>query len=578
MNNYNPLKNINKKLTFTKLHLVLFSLTLVLISGLLSGFLLPSEARATESAAIYLSPSSGSFMVGNVFLVEVKTDTADAFMNAAEAVIYFPTEKLEVLSISKNDSVFSLWPQEPIFSNLTGEISFSGGLPHPGCRGIENLITIEFKTKEQGTGNILFNEAQVLASDGEGTNILSCLKSAKFLILESEQNTSIFSLSHPEQDEWYNNDEPDFQWDLGSEISGVSFILDKNSDTIPDTISEGKIQFKNYEKVSDGIWYFHLRLENRGIWGETVHYKIQVDKEPPHRFEIVVDNAGNPANPESNLYFETNDDTSGIDYYKLKIGDENFVDLMLAQINPFSLPYHSPGSYSVIARAVDKAGNNIEAAAIIDVDMIESPNITFCPQVYVSGEEFFYIEGQAIPGAEIIIFLKKDGKDIKKWQTASNNQGEWSFSTKELIESGVYSLSALAKDSNGAKSDLSETCDINVLLSGLSFGFFMISFRQLVLFWILILFFGIIISCYIVLRSRRVKRIFEKETKEAEDKLRQCFDNLRKEIEAKIELMDSKPGFNRKEKKVCKELKRDLKIAEDSISKEIKDIKKQLKI
>ena len=40
--------------------------------------------------------------------------------------------------------------------------------------------------------------------------------------------------------------------------------------------------------------------------------------------------------------------------------------------------------------------------------------------------------------------------------------------------------------------------------------------------------------------------------------------------------MDSKPGFNPKERKVCEELKIDLNIAEDSVSKEIEDIEEQL--
>ena len=135
-----------------------------------------------QGASLFLSPGSESFIVGDSFLVEVKVDTADIPINAAQATIYFPIERLEVLNIFKDDSIFTLWPEEPVFSNLSGEISFAGGLPHPGCRKIENLITIEFKAKKEGITNLTFDKAQVLADDGKGTNILVFLREAKYSI------------------------------------------------------------------------------------------------------------------------------------------------------------------------------------------------------------------------------------------------------------------------------------------------------------------------------------------------------------------------------------------------------------
>jgi len=41
-------------------------------------------------------------------------------------------------------------------------------------------------------------------------------------------------------------------------------------------------------------------------------------------------------------------------------------------------------------------------------------------------------------------------------------------------------------------------------------------------------------------------------------------------------MLDSRPGFTEKERKVCDELKETLKVAEESVSKEIKDIEKEL--
>jgi len=540
-----------------------------------------------QGGSLFLYPGSRSFIIEDTFSVEVKVDTAGIPVNAAQATIYFPSDKLEVLNISKESSIFTLWPEEPEFSNSSGKISFSGGTPHPGFLGTGNIITINFKSKKEGMANLALGEGRVLADDGKGTNILVFLKEAKYFIQEARvlpeaELPQILCLTHPQEKEWYNNSNPHFQWELGPEVTGVSFILDHNLDTIPDTASEGKIQSKIYENIDDGIWYFHLRLENEIGWSESVHYKIQVDAHPPYPFEVIIDNAGDSTNPRPNLYFETNDDASGISYYKLKIGEENFLNLMLAQVNPFSLPFQAFGTHSVVVRAMDEAGNGVESKTIIDVEPIESPQITIWPGTYISGEEVLYIEGTALPENEITIFLKKNerypptAQVIKKWQALSNSQGEWSFSTKELIKSGTYYLSAQAKDKRGAVSEVTTPETVKVSLSGLALGPILITFKTLVLIFALISILGILIFGFLVFRIRQSKKILRKETQEAKESVRTSFEGLRKEIEKRIEMLDSQPGFTEKERKVCDELKETLKVAEESVSKEIKDIEKEL--
>ena len=537
-----------------------------------------------EGASLFLFPGSESFIVGDSFSVELKIDTAGFPINAAQTKIYFPPDNMEVINISKDNSVFTIWPEEPNFSNLTGEISLIGGLPHPAFNGKGNVITINFKAKKEGKVLLSFDESNVLADDGQGTNILVFIKDAKYFIYQPEKigleaTTAlplIFSSTHPNENEWYSNNTPRFQWSLIKDIKGVSFVFDKNPDTIPDTISEGLLNFKNYDLISDGIWCFHLRLEDENGWGEPFHYRIQVDTNPPDPFEIIIDNAGDPTNPKPNLYFETKDDTSGIDMYKIKIGEEEFIDLMLAQINPFPTSLLRPGNYKIIVRAIDKAKNIVRTKTFLNVDPIETPEINIWPEKYVAGEETFYIEGTALPEVEITIFLKKNEKIIKEWQTFSNSQGEWSFSTKNLIKSGTYYLSAQAKDKRGAVSEVTTPETMEISLSGLALGPILITFNTLALIFVIISILGILIFGFLVFRIWQSKKILKKETKEAKESVRTSFEGLRKEIEKRIEMLDSRPGFTEKERKVYDELKETLKVAEESVSKEIKDIEKEL--
>ena len=117
---------------------------------------------------------------------------------------------------------------------------------------------------------------------------------------------------------------------------------------------------------------------------------------------------------------------------------------------------------------------------------------------------------------------------------------------------------------------------VEVSLSGLALGPILITFKTLVLIFTLISILGISIFGFLVFRIRQSKKILKKETKEAKESVRTSFEGLRKEIEKRIEMLDSQPGFTEKERKVCDELKETLKVAEESVSKEIKDIEEEL--
>ena len=105
----------------------------------------------------------------NVFISAVKLKS----INNGEATIQFPVDMLEVVSVTKGSSIFTLWVEEPKFSNTTGKISFNGGVPTPGFTGASGYIaTVTFKAKKQGTASIIFSDGAVRENDGLGTDIL----------------------------------------------------------------------------------------------------------------------------------------------------------------------------------------------------------------------------------------------------------------------------------------------------------------------------------------------------------------------------------------------------------------------
>jgi len=567
------LLNSNKKISILKL------LTMAVLLFVFSS-VLPIKVKAT-GASLSLTPETGTFQNSNTFLVKVIVSSGGSTINAAQSTILFSKDLLEVKSISKVNSIFTLWPEEPNFSNSKGEISFKGGVPSPGFNGTDDILTITFRAKKAGEAKVLFSGSEVLAADGRGTNILKSSKEANFSIIGADpgadkipSSPEISSPTHPKQNFWYNNNNPEFQWKISSDIIEISYNLDRSPFSFPKTVNKNIESSKIFKEIDDGIWYFHLKMKNKFGWSKTSHYKIQIDTVPPNPFNISVDNQEDPTNPSPFLYFETKDELSGISHYEMKINQEDIFSLVIAEINPFSFSPHPPDSYQILVRAIDKAGNFEESLTSLDIESIPIPEISVYPKKYTAGTEAFYVSGTAPANLSVIIFFRKEGELTNEWKVESDENGDWSFRTNELFKSGDYLISAICKDNRGAISYPSPEYKVKVVLSGISIGRFIISCQTLflILVVLIILIIGIFVY-YITLKKRKIK----KETQEAIKSLKNTFGKLRKKIIKKIEYFDSKPGLNSNEERLKDDLIKILEKSEKTIDKEIKDIKKELK-
>lgn len=136
-------------------------------------------------ATLFILPEKGTFIIDEEFTATVNVDT-NMEINAAGGKIYFPVEQLEVVSLFKANSIFTLWTVEPSYSNDEGTIQFGGGLPTPGFKGSEgNILTITFRVEKEGEAEIEIEEGLVLADDGKGTDILKVQKGASYALISS---------------------------------------------------------------------------------------------------------------------------------------------------------------------------------------------------------------------------------------------------------------------------------------------------------------------------------------------------------------------------------------------------------
>lgn len=210
-------------------HKIIFGIgiPLFLAVGLLS--IDPGEQPKTDvaSASISILPESGSFLMDQNFSVDVVVNAASP-VNAVDAKLRFPEDKLEVTEISKEGSIMLLWAEEPRFSNASGTIEFVGGL-YGGFVGEKGrIVSVTFRPKEAGAVTIAFEDTKVLAHDGKGTDILEEKFGATYTIRSKELPSSDF-----------NNDGTVNIYDVSIMIfqiaAGYDFRYDLNRDGKVDT-------------------------------------------------------------------------------------------------------------------------------------------------------------------------------------------------------------------------------------------------------------------------------------------------------------------------------------------------------
>lgn len=150
---------------------------------LASSYFLVASHDALAQGSLFVSPREGTYEVGELFSVLINVNTGGADINAAVAQLNFDNAKLEVESMGYSRSIFTLWTEEPRFSNEGGTIRFSGGLPNPGFNGASGaIVRMTFRPKAEGVAPIVFLSGSVLANDGQGTNILDGMQGGVFTI------------------------------------------------------------------------------------------------------------------------------------------------------------------------------------------------------------------------------------------------------------------------------------------------------------------------------------------------------------------------------------------------------------
>ena len=361
------IQNLYKKHTLS--FLVCASLVFLLSVSL-------AQPVRADGASLYISPASGTFFIGSTFDVSIFVNTGDENVNALEVNLQFDPKRLQVASPTSGKSFIEVWVAQPTYSNIKGTVSFIGGVPSPGINTNAGLVsTVTFRAIAPGQTEITFLESsKVLRNDPDGTNILTSKSRGVYsIIIPPPEGPTIFSSTHPDQNKWYKDNNPNFSWEKEEGVTGFSYTLDKDAIGVPDNISEGNHSSISYSDIGDGIWYFHVKSQKGEIWGGASHYLVKIDKSSPALFTPTIDPSDKTIEKQPLISFITTDALSGLDYYQIKYIDvtqnreEQPVGFFIEATSPYKLPPVGIGEYLIVVRAYDEAGNFREGTAKVEI-------------------------------------------------------------------------------------------------------------------------------------------------------------------------------------------------------------------
>jgi len=435
---------------------IILFLTIFIVAGLLF-------SHKTQAASFFITPSSQSVNTGSSFSLVVKINTESKYINNAEGIISYPSDLVEVVSISKANSIFNLWVTEPVNSATSGTISFNGGVKNPGFVGSSGTVfSVNFKAKKSGVVNFSFSNHSIRENDGLGTNILTG-QSGAFVnivaapikeapIVETTENypvnntatssawlgrLNIFSDTHPDQEKWYSLKNAHFTWKNPAGVLAISTLLDTSSDSVPSTKSTLVVSEKLKTNIKDGINYFHVIYKTVKGWSKPTHYALKIDSVAPNilKTENTLDSLGRNV-----LSLKADDDLSGVNYFNLVIKNQDClrvpaVDGVATCIVPEE--YLVFGNNEITVEAYDFAGNKKEKVINIKSDFAEKPTLSFGENIKVG--DFVKIEGKTkYSKLDTFTFIVSPNGKISKYIVYPNEYGKFVVYGDQALEKGKY--------------------------------------------------------------------------------------------------------------------------------------------
>lgn len=354
-----------------------------------------------EAATLFVDTSGLDRRPGDIFPVTLMVESTSRAINSISATFDFPSNLMEVVSVSKKGSIIDLWTAGPSFSNRAGTVDFEGMILDPGFKGVAGeILTINFKANKEGSAILKYLSPKISINSNQDENILEEAYSSEFLINDTEgvpiikdkeeeiisQGTEdlaekisteqeetfvagevpvlveVKSMTHSDPDKWYSNPRADFFWMMPDDAKEVKILVNNYASSSPKVHYEYRLASKVLEDMDDGEWYFHLQLKNVSGWGAVSHFPFNIDTTAPTNLLI------SSSSEAGEFSLSAEDESSGLDHYEISV-DNKEPAILVAESGRQKFKIYSldAGEHFLHVKAFDKASNTAETELVFSL-------------------------------------------------------------------------------------------------------------------------------------------------------------------------------------------------------------------
>ncbi len=553
-----------------------------------------SWISTVSAAQLYILTEKTEFQAGDVFTASVYVDTSGVAINSIEGSVDFSPAVLAVESVSIGGSVFSVWVEQPSFSNTSGKIFFNGGVPNPGYIGSRGLVArVTFRAKQSGAAQII-PTATIYANDGLGTAIAPTVVNTSVSVTPEsvstqEQSTPVpvpktttvsapvvSSVEMPDPEKWYAKKNAVFSWNVPNDVSTVRLLLGSFPNSQPTVSYTPPIGNKELTGVQDGVSYLHVGFVYTNGQVSVAHRKIKVDTTPPTEL-VATSSIG--AGDTVELTLSAKDSLSGIVQYELWEGGARIASFSAAQAKagPVTLPQLSSGTHSVEVRVSDAAGNTSVLPLTLSVPALQSPSIDSYPQSIQKGE-IIRVSGTSYPKTNISVsFVDSKGK-TQSVSVVTDSSGRFTIASEPTGRDGAHTVFAQV-ERNSIKSEPSQKVTVYVQKSTIDRTSMEI-INTLSLLVVMAVLLAILL--FIVFATYRklylMKLALHKELIKTENDVHRIFTLIKNDLEHTIRILNKsahKKHLTDVEKETVETFEKDLAEAETYLTKRLEKIERE---
>lgn len=462
-------------------------------------FVLSLVPSLTFAATLGVSPATNTYTVGDRATITVYV-SSDTSVNAVSGVLKIPTDIFSVVSVSKSSSFLSFWVTDPVYHDSDGSIHFEGVSPGAGYSGSHGtVITVTLRAKQPGTGVFSFDgTSQVLANDGNGTDILAASPGASLSVVsaasqstptdtaassadtqtsDASQGSSsdatvgapvITSSTHPTADSWYSLSTGLFSWNLPSNVTAVRTILSVHNNATPSIVFAPPINERTLDNIPDGTTYLAVQFKTANGWGAIARRAIHVDTVSPtvSLREIA---RQDPTDPHVQIGISGNDAGSGIGSYVITI-DGGAAITIPGTSTIYTTTALAPGTHTVEVKAVDLAGNTGSATLSVSNTALLSPTLAL-DTVTTNGVNTQVVRGTSgYPSAFATIYFEDNLTTALRVVAPTDEKGNFIAPIPQDLRQGIYHVRAVVNDIRGAQSTATDPLTLTVWGSWFTFS------------------------------------------------------------------------------------------------------------